>query len=179
MSDVIKRTLIAMLAVGVVAIQGVPAEAEELDALAARVRALEDREAIRELLLEYGRALDRRDFEAFAALFAKDDGEWIGGFGSAQGRAAIFELMDRNIGHVPGGRPGTSFHVFSNDVISVDGDGATGLTKWIFVVQGEGDAPRWLYLGHYEDRFVREDGDWKFLRREAFTDIPQQAEPSD
>ncbi|HEU4617975.1 MAG TPA: hypothetical protein VFV10_08030 [Gammaproteobacteria bacterium] len=28
--------------------------------------------------------------------------------------------------------------------------------------------------GHYDGTFVREDGRWRFLRREAFTDIPAQ-----
>jgi hypothetical protein len=31
-----------------------------------------------------------------------------------------------------------------------------------------------MYLGHYDDRFVREDGRWYFLLRRASTDIPVQ-----
>ena len=46
--------------------------------LAARVRALEDREAIRTLWAEYGRTLDARDFAAFSQLFARD-AEFVGG----------------------------------------------------------------------------------------------------
>jgi hypothetical protein len=29
-----------------------------------------------------------------------------------------------------------------------------------------------VFLGHYDDRFIRENGAWKFLRREAPADIP-------
>jgi uncharacterized protein (TIGR02246 family) len=148
--------------------------AADLESLEARLKTLEDREEIRELLLAYGRALDSRDFVAFADLFAEQEGEWVGGLGSAKGRKAIFELMDASIGHnAPRTGPG-SFHVFSNEQIAVDGDSAAATTKWIFVMQGEGESPRWVYLGHYDDTFVRENGRWRFLRREAFTDIPAQ-----
>lgn len=151
---------------------GGPARAADLEALAARVQQLEDREEIRELILAYGRALDSRDFVAFAELFARDDGEWVGGFGSARGRDAIFELMDSTIGHDPDPAGHGSFHVLTNERIDVDGDTATGVTKWIFVMPGDGGNPRWVYLGHYDDQFIRENGRWRFLRREAFTDLP-------
>jgi 3-phenylpropionate/cinnamic acid dioxygenase small subunit len=148
--------------------------ATDIESLAARVQALEDREEIRELLLAYGRALDSRDFIAFSNLFSEEEGEWVGGLGAAKGRTAIFELMDASIGHnAPRTGPG-SHHVFSNEQIEVDGDRASATTKWIFVMQGEETSPRWVYLGHYDDTFVREDGRWRFLRREAFTDIPAQ-----
>ena len=148
--------------------------ADDLESLAARVQELEDREEIRELLLAYGRALDSRDFVAFSDLFAEEEGEWIGGLGAAKGREAIFKLMDETIGH---NRPRTgppSFHVFSNEQISVDGDRASATTKWIFVMQNDETNPRWVYLGHYDDTFIREDGRWRFLKRQAFTDIPTQ-----
>ena len=148
--------------------------AADLDDLAARVQQLEDREEIRELLLAYGRALDSRDFVAFSDLFAEEEGEWIGGLGAAKGREAIFKLMDETIGH---NRPRTgppSFHVFSNEQINVDGDRASATTKWIFVMQNDETNPRWVYLGHYDDTFIREDGRWRFLKRQAFTDIPTQ-----
>lgn len=151
-----------------------PARADDLESLAARVQQLEDREEIRELILAYGRALDSRDFVAFSELFARDDGEWVGGFGSARGRDEIFELMDSTIGHDPEPRGHGSFHVLTNERIDVAGDGdtATAVTKWIFVMRGDDGNPRWVYLGHYDDRFIREDGQWRFLRREAFTDLP-------
>ena len=54
--------------------------------LAARVQILEDKEEIRNLLIDYGRLLDARDFAGYSRLFAKD-GEWSGGFGTTQGPA--------------------------------------------------------------------------------------------
>jgi 3-phenylpropionate/cinnamic acid dioxygenase small subunit len=138
----------------------------------ARLQALEDREAIRSLLIEYGRTLDQKDFAAFAALFAKTEGEWIGGLGSAKGQTAIRELMESTIGSNTTGAPPTSFHVLANENIELNGDHASSVTKWVFVRQSPERKPEWVYLGHYDDTFVREGGEWRFLRREAFTDIP-------
>ena len=98
--------------------------------LESRLKKLEDREEIRQLLMDYGRFVDQRDFGAFSELFAKNDGEWIGGFGSAKGSKAIRELMEKNLG--TGAAKTYSCHLFSNEMINVNGDKATAVTKWIF-----------------------------------------------
>ena len=149
-------------------------QAQDSSALADRIDALEAREEIRELIFEYGRTLDRRDFVAFSNLFAEATGTWDGGMGVATGRDAIFELMDSTIGHAPEPVEPRSHHVMTNIRIEVDGDEATATTKWIFVVPSASGEPRWQFLGHYDDEFVRQDGKWYFLRRKAFTDIPVQ-----
>ena len=64
--------------------------------LAARIQRIEDTAAIERLLLEYGRALDARDFKAYSLLFAKD-GVWSGGMGTVQGPAAIQAFMEKAI----------------------------------------------------------------------------------
>jgi len=148
--------------------------AQSASDLARRVDAIESREQIRSLIIEYGRALDHRDFVAYAGLFEEEEGTWIGGLGSATGRDAIFKLMDDSIGHAEQPVEPTSHHVFSNIQIDVDGDSAAATTKWTFVIQSEAGSPQWFYLGHYDDEFVRKDGQWYFLTREAFTDIPRQ-----
>jgi len=65
-----------------------------------------------------------------------------------------------------------NFHVFTNEIIHVNGNQADATTKWIFVVQAENGRPQLFYLGHYEDSLVRENGRWKFLKRVVSTDIP-------
>jgi len=142
--------------------------------LEARIAALEARESIRELIYAYGRALDTRNFRAFAALFDEEQGTWVGGFGTATGSDAIFRLMDESIGHADPPAVPRTHHVFSNVQIEVDGDRATATTKWTFVMPSESGDPRWVYLGHYDDEFIRRGDRWFFLRREAFTDIPVQ-----
>lgn len=147
------------------------AHADALEDLAKRVQLLEDREAIRELILAYGAAHDGRDYRTFASLFARD-GEWVGGLGTAKGPEAIFELMNRTIGHNPRPEGSGTFHIMANERIEIDGDRASARTQWIYLAPGDDRAPRMVYLGHYDDQFVREDGKWKFLRREAPLDIP-------
>lgn len=148
-----------------------PARAADLESIAARVQVLEDREAIRALILAYGQAHDHRDYRTFASLFASQ-GEWVGGLGSAKGPQAIFELMDRAIGHRPQPNGSGTYHVMTNDQIVIDGDRAFATTKWIYITPGDDNAPRLVFLGHYDDQFIRENGAWKFLRREAPADIP-------
>jgi len=144
--------------------------AQDLDSLAARVQVLEDREAIRSLILAYGEAHDNRDYRAFSELFASN-GEWVGGLGAAQGPAAIFELMDSTIGHNPQPDGSGTYHVMTNEQIRIDGDRASATTKWIYLVPTEDGSPRMMFLGRYEDEFIRENGVWKFLRREAPVDL--------
>jgi uncharacterized protein (TIGR02246 family) len=145
-------------------------QAAELEAIAKRLQVLEDREAIRSLIIAYGRAHDGRDYQAYAALFAKE-GEWVSGMGTATGPAAIFEFLDKSIGHNPTPDSGT-YHVMSNEQIDINGDRASAVTKWVYFTKNDNDTPNVTFLGHYVDQFIREDGQWKFLRRQSFRDIP-------
>lgn len=63
------------------------------DPLADRIKVLEDREAIRELICRYGPLADSGDAHAVAALFAEDGVYAVGGMGEARGRAAIAGLI--------------------------------------------------------------------------------------
>jgi uncharacterized protein (TIGR02246 family) len=164
----------AMLVVAAALTRPLAAADVDLASVAARVQVLEDREAIRALILAYGQAHDHRDYRTFADLFASN-GEWVGGLGSAKGPRAIFELMDKTIGHKPLPNGSGTYHVMTNDQIKLDGDRASATTKWIYLTPGTDNAPKLVYLGHYDDQFVREDGEWKFLRREAPADIPAAA----
>jgi uncharacterized protein (TIGR02246 family) len=164
----VARWLPALAAVGALA----PAlAADDLESLAARLDVLEAREEIRALIMAYGQAHDNRDYRTFSSLFASN-GEWVGGLGSAKGPQAIFELMDRTIGHNPQPNGSGTYHVMTNDQIKIDDDRASATTKWLYVTPGENNTPTLVFLGRYVDEFVRENGEWKFLRREAPADIP-------
>jgi len=165
-----RMLLFALLTV--IPLAGIAAGADPIRDMEHRLRQLEDKDAIRTLLIEYGRTLDARDFKSFSELFAKDDGVWDGGMGVAKGRAAIRKLMEDTIGKNTGAVKSPNFHLFDNEVITVDGDTATAFCKWSFVVQGEDRRPQWVYLGHYNDTFIREDGHWKFLLRKVTSAIP-------
>jgi len=154
------------------------AAAEKQESLESRLQKLEDREEIRQLLKDYGRFLDQRDFASFSQLFAEKDGEWNGGMGIAKGSQAVRKLMEETIGK-NADKPGPpNYHLFTNESINVNRPQADATTKWIFVMQGEKGSPQLVYLGHYEDTLVRENGRWKFLKRVVHSDIPSDKELS-
>ena len=166
-----RRSLAALAALVCLALAQQAVHAQDLESLARRVQVLEDREAIRALILAYGVAHDNRDYQTFSELFARE-GEWVGGLGAARGPDAIFALMDEAIGHNP--QPGGSgtYHVMTNEQIEIDGNRASATTKWIYITPDDASSPRMVFLGHYNDEFIREGGVWRFLRREAPALIP-------
>src|SRR6516162_6578375 len=116
----------------------VAAQAPTSASLGARIQQFEDKDEIQRLLLEYGRALDSRDFAAYGRLFAKD-GEWVGGFGTASGGpAGIQAFMEKAMGTAP--NRANNYHLLTNFVITVNGDTATAWSRWAFVVPGPSGA---------------------------------------
>ena len=143
----------------------------------ARLRRLEDLEQIRQLFVEYKMVLDQQDFAAYGALFAAE-GEFIAtpeqGLQQAKGPTAIQALVEAMPGSLLGSEPGADFHVVVNPLIELDAadpDRAQAQVTWLYVVKGEDGAPALCKLGHYDDQLIREAGRWRFLRREAPTDI--------
>jgi ketosteroid isomerase-like protein len=143
----------------------------------ARLRRLEDLEQIRQLFVEYKTVLDKQDFAAYGALFAAD-GEFIAtpeqGLQQAKGPAAIQALVEAMPGSLLGSERGADFHVVVNPLIELDAadpDRAQAQVTWLYVVKGKDGGPALCKLGHYDDQLIREAGRWRFLRREAPTDI--------
>ena len=154
-------------------------EARTIEALAARLKALEDKEAISNVLIAYGHALDSRDFKTYASLFSKD-GSWSGGLGKVTGGPqAIYDFMTSRIGGGRGNaapRPigfGPTYHIMSSFEISVTGDTATAASRWAFISAARG--PGIQVAGRYEDTFVRENGVGKIKSRQAFNDLAAPA----
>jgi hypothetical protein len=140
------------------------------DAADARLRKMEDIEAIHSLLVHYGRELDKRDFKAYGALFAQD-GSWKGGMGSATGPDAIAKMVAAGFERMDPSLYTSSYHALTNFDVDVDVDTATAWSRWTWVVVGADGKPRPERAGHYEDTLVREHGAWKFKSRQAFTEI--------
>lgn len=141
--------------------------------LEARVQRLEDEEAIRNLLVEYGHDLDTQNLVAYSNLFAKE-GTWSGGIGSAKGPAGILQMLQKALAKAKAYDPNhvRSFHLLTNFYIHVDGDRATANSKWTFFARSDDNKLVPRLSGHYDDVFIREDGKWKFLSRVAPHDIP-------
>jgi hypothetical protein len=143
----------------------------ELDELRERVRTLEDKEEIRNLIQAYRKTLDDRDLRAFSELFASN-GTWTGRSGKATGPQEIHSMLTAALPDNPPAPASTLWHLNSDPAIEVDGDRAKAFTFWMHVRRGEGDVPTLPTLGGYEDELIREDGRWRFLLRSVVPLIP-------
>jgi hypothetical protein len=144
----------------------------------ARLQRLEDRDAIQDLLVTYGQLLDKQDLAAYSKLVAAD-GVWEGGIGSAKGPAGIQQMLERVYGRVEPGRYGNSYHIMSDFIIRPQGDTATSWSRWTWIVEGEAGKPIVQRSGHYEDRLVREGGQWRFKHRLTVTELPTEQKDSE
>ena len=145
--------------------------------VASRLEALEAREAIRALWAEYGRTLDARDFVAFSKLFARN-AEFGSGPGAAKGPAAIGAFLEKAIGTNYPDSKGKNFHLYFNESIDVKGDHATAISKGGYVMATPDNSKAdFLLLAEYRDELVKEDGQWKFLKRVIVGEIPVPRPP--
>ena len=127
--------------------------------LEARVRRLEDIEAIKQLKARYCAACDDGyDADRLAALFT-EDALWDGSktFGVARGRDAIHRHFAGASARVTIAR-----HQVMNPIVDVDGDTATG--HWLLFqpctnAGRDGEQAVWL-AATYADRYARVEGGW-------------------
>ena len=145
------------------------------NSLAKRVQGIEDGTQIRDLIVQYGRSLDSKDFSGYSDLFAKE-GEWSGQlseYTTIKGPENIRAAMEKNFAErVYDPEHITNLHLISNVKIDIDGDRATGYSRWTVLSRNERDEPYVRLSGRYDDVFIREDGRWKFLSRSARREIP-------
>ena len=144
---------------------GGPAAVPAAGSSDARLRAVEDQLAIQRVLIEYGARIDARDYAGYAALFARE-GTWQNGATVRRGREEIEQLLVGLFGTPAAGFVNREdFHMILNPQIEVDGDRAKVRSRHLLVMRGSDGSPVPELAGVYEDEFVREDGEWKILRR--------------
>jgi hypothetical protein len=160
----------AAVAVVSFAVGNVAHRAEGADTADARLRKVEDVQAIQSLLVHYGRELDKRDYKAYGALFAQD-GSWKGGMGTGTGPDAIAKMVAAGFEKMSPSLYEKSYHSMTSFDVEVKGDTATAWSRWTWIVVGADGKPQPERAGHYEDTLVRERGEWKFKSRQAFTEI--------
>jgi hypothetical protein len=124
--------------------------------------AVEDKDAIRELLAEYCFRLDEGRYDDMAALFI-EDGTWDTAFGKATGRAAIAELA-RGLRVRAGPDRPRAVHLVTNIAITLDGARARVRSNWM-VMQNSPAGPKIGSGGAYADDIVQRDGRWLFHYR--------------
>ncbi|MGB3796041.1 MAG: nuclear transport factor 2 family protein [Alteraurantiacibacter sp.] len=130
----------------------------------AELQELQDRAEIEKLLLDYGRTIDARDFDAFGDLFT-EDGEYgsnasmaVGPEAIAAGMRAIFEANAM-------GFEKPNYHVFFNTDIDMDGDRTTATSMSFYMVPGEDGKPQIALIARYADQLARTREGWRFRKR--------------
>lgn len=122
-----------------------------------RLKAIEDRTEIAELRARYCHVLDHRDWDTLANMFT-EDGEF-NGLAHAKGRAEIHQFFSGFVNDMAEG----FWHFCTNPTIDLDGDSATGRISMQYLSLKKGVS--YVSAGHYDDRFQRVDGTWKFRER--------------
>lgn len=127
-----------------------------------RIRRLEDREAIRELVARYCLAIDGRDVARIADCFTADGGfRSRDGVLNARGRAAVVQQFHGRFAAL-----GPTFHYTHDHVLRFDdgdADRASGIVTSHAELVRNGE-PMWVAL-RYDDEYRRDDGHWRFQDR--------------
>lgn len=137
----------------------------------ATLRALADREAIRDCLYRYCRGIDRMDAEALRSAYWPDGTDNHGPYkGSAQGFVdwALEKLQSA----------GRMIHGIGNILIELHGDQAV-VESYFQAWQADRDAagqPQATFLcGRYVDRFERRGSEWRIAERTVVYDWIHQS----
>ncbi len=120
---------------------------------------LEDRIAIRELHETYADAGFRGDMQQWLDCFI-DDCTWVTPYGEMKGKEQFKATWDQIFGNLAA----LGFFTVMG-AIEVDGDSATD-RAYIREVFNAKDGSIQKLVGSYTDQLVRENGAWKFKRRE-------------
>jgi hypothetical protein len=141
---------------------------DSIESLGRRLQRLEDLMAIRQVFIDYGYYLDQGDFDSYSKLFASEGEAMLGPMGRAKGPAAIKEMMTRLLS----ADVGKSYHLITSPVITLEGDRATSDVMWSVINRGADGNPELSMVGRHKDELIRQDGQWKFLRRKGYVDVP-------
>ena len=126
--------------------------------LEARIRRLEDIEALKQLKARYAAYCDDAyDADRLAPLFT-EDAVWDGGtMGRYEGREAIHAFFSSADQLVP-----FAIHHVTNPILEIDGDRATGRWYlWQPCTLAQGNQGLWM-AGRYDDVYRREGELWRF-----------------
>ncbi len=121
----------------------------------------DDRQAIIDLTVAYGRAIDAGDFDALRELFTPDATAELG----ASGQTGIDEICERlATALAPYSRWA---HQIGDHEVTVDGDSATARCSVHAIhVRPAGESPPiYTVIGTYEDRLVRTAVGWRITHR--------------
>ena len=122
----------------------------------------QDQQDISALLIQYGCALDNRDWDALAGVFSADAQVEYGSLGLFEGPSAIVAVARAFIESC-----GATQHLIGNIRINVEGNQAQAqcYVQATHAAQQTQD-PRLMTLwGEYRDQLVRSDNGWVIIKR--------------
>ncbi len=125
-----------------------------LEDLRARLRRLEDIEAIRNLRMRYHYLVNERMFERIHELYLSDAALDFGDYGRAEGEAAIrdfFLSIPRSMQFVK--------QFIHNHLVEVDGDAATGVSYLDARYAKDGESV--MLAGAFHERYRRTGDGWR------------------
>ncbi len=129
----------------------------------ARLRKLEDRAALEDLVVRYFVAVDSDDYETLRAIFAKNSSFSASGFSGGSNREEVISFLatDRK-------KMGLTVHTPDFTLLDIqDETHATGMVGAHLELVRNSQA---LYGAvRYKDRYLREDNCWRILDREMET----------
>ncbi|KAJ5403949.1 hypothetical protein N7509_003820 [Penicillium cosmopolitanum] len=127
-------------------------------ALQERLRLLEDKQELHELLDQYCKTPDRHDFQGHANTYAEDGQQQYGPWGAVKGRDNIARIIKKNESNVV-----DQLHYMTNMRFEIDGDTATGTSYLIMVVirDAEKRTDTLWQGGPYEWKFLRTEEGWR------------------
>lgn len=133
------------------------------ESIAERLRTLEDREAIRDLIARYGPLADAGDPQAVAALWSEDGSYTVGGMGEARGRSAIAALISGPL-HQSLLDDGCA-HVLTSPAIDLAGDSAVARCHSVVFRHEDGE---WVAVRVSANcwELARTSAGWRVVRRE-------------
>ncbi|HVM63232.1 MAG TPA: nuclear transport factor 2 family protein [Acidimicrobiales bacterium] len=117
---------------------------------------------ITQLYAAYNLAVDDGDGDGFAACFV-GDGALVTDGSPIEGTAALADFARS----VPVGMPGIR-HMATNVRVTGERDAATGRSYLMLLIAGA--QPQVLMTGRYSDTLRRDNGAWKFVRRDFTID---------
>ncbi len=136
------------------------------------LRELLDRQAIHQVMLRYGRGLDRIDNELAKGCYwpeaTEDHGSYVGGVEGfiqyADASSFLFESTQ---------------HAILNHFCDLQGDEAFTETYYQFTGVTAGEGPNFVSTGRYVDHFQKRGGEWRIADRvtiiESQMDLPKSA----
>jgi uncharacterized protein (TIGR02246 family) len=129
------------------------------DMVDAELRRMLDERAIRRLLLEYCRGIDRCDAELVASVYHPDATDDHGAFKGSGHEFAAYAVERLSKAYV------ATQHFLGDSIVNFAGDDVADVETYVLAYHRSADDQIMSFGGRYVDRVERRDGVWKIADR--------------